>query len=82
MKDTVIRLRDLSEVKPDFELKQVVKNVLGEVVTGTAPALQATMTLNSRKPNVAASIDYLAAPIPPPLFKVSGVLQQVATRLT
>jgi hypothetical protein len=36
VKDTVIRLRDLSEVKPDFELKQVVKNVLGEVISGGA----------------------------------------------
>lgn len=32
VKDTVIRLRDVTNVVPDLELKQVVKNALGEVV--------------------------------------------------
>lgn len=32
VKDTIIRIRDVAAIKPDLDLKKVVKNALGEVV--------------------------------------------------
>jgi hypothetical protein len=41
VKDTVIRLRDVTNLTPDVDLRVIVKNVLGEVVN---PGLSASNT--------------------------------------
>lgn len=53
VKDTVIRLRDVTDVVHDLELKQIVKNALGEVIN------QGTTTGTGKKP-----VDYTEA-LPP-----------------
>ena len=56
VRDTFFLFRDLSQVKPDFELAPILRNALGEVVQTTA----------QKK----TTGDYTQAPVPVPLFKV------------
>lgn len=78
VKDTVVRLRDLAAVKPDFELKKVVKNVLGEIVQASAPAAATNNNASSKRLNM----DYLLVPVPHPIFKVETSFLQAATNST
>jgi hypothetical protein len=82
VKDTVKKLIDLAGVQPDFELKKVIKNALGEVVGGTGasgPTDKGTSGAHVGKKGLpVVSMEYLM--IPPPLFKVSAMFQPVAIR--
>lgn len=73
VKETVVKLRDLAALRPDFDLKTAQKNALGEIVNNTAPqAATISTTAGSKKNAAAATPDYLMAHIPTPLFKVQG----------
>ena len=80
VKDTVKRLVDLGAIQPDFELKKVQKNALGEIVGGTAGgADKSTGPAHIGKTGrVVVSMEYLMTP--PPLFKVSAMFHPIATR--
>ena len=70
VKDTILKLRELSAVKPDFEFKQVVKNALGEIVNQPGPS-----GLGAAK-----KTDYTQIPDPAPLFRISAHFHPVATK--
>ena len=83
VKDTVKKLIDLSGVHPDFELKKVQRNALGEIINTSAAAAAASDKNTSgahigKKGLPVVSLDYLM--VPPPLFKVSAVFQPIAIR--
>ena len=77
VRDTFFLLRDLAGIKPDFELKPVLKNVLGEVIN--APATQVLITIPNKKPG--SILDYTQPVAPIPLFKVLGTLKPDAIKL-
>lgn len=81
VKETVVKLRDLAALKPDFDLKTVQKNALGEFVSNTSSqvaSIPTTFAASSKKNPATATPDYLMAPIPKPLFKVQGHFQPIA----
>jgi hypothetical protein len=82
VKDTVKKLIDLAGVHPDFELRQIQKNALGEIVSGSTSASANDKNTSGahigRKGLPVVSMDYLM--VPPPLFKVSAIFQPIATR--
>jgi hypothetical protein len=47
VKETVMKLRDLAALRPDFELKTVQKNALGEIINFTAPQISSHNVLTS-----------------------------------
>jgi hypothetical protein len=81
VKDTVKKLIDLSGVHPDFELKKVQRNALGEIINTTAAAASDKNISGAhigKKGLPVVSLEYLR--VPPPLFKVSAVFHPIAIR--